>query len=116
MNEEQAVDRLKRKFEGGDVDVRVMQIGPNGTLIDVSDKVNPKDLRPDQIGGIQTADGRPLSLGRNPQSREAALRLLQEMLPGLRLGIEPKSTTANSIRKMEEALGESDKILEHWKK
>ena len=115
---EDMIDRLKQKF--GDVDVRVMQVGPGGVLTDVSDKVNPKDLRPDQIGGVQTPDGRISSLGRNPQSREAAMRLLQEILPGLKLSGgyagETKATTANSIRLMEQALAEGDKILEHWKK
>jgi hypothetical protein len=111
------MNRLKQKFERGDVDVRVMEVGPDGKLTDVSDRVNPKDLRPDQIGGIQTSDGR--TLGRLPQSREAALRLLQEILPGLKLNSDPRSggsTTANSIRRMEAALADSDKILEHWKK
>jgi hypothetical protein len=114
MTEEQAVDRLRRKFES----VRVMQIGPNGVLTDVSDKVNPSDLRPEHIAGVQTEDGRTFPLGRTPQNREAALRFLQDIMPGLRLstGTSAKDSTSNSIRRMEAALAEGDKILEHWKK
>ena len=48
-----------------------------------------------------------------PQSREAALRLLREILPGIG---DSGSYTANSIRRMEQALAESDKILRHWKR
>ena len=91
-----------------------LQMGPGGNLIDVSDKVNLRDLRPDQIGGIRTDDGR------FPQSREAALRLLQEILPGAKLSSglrSPSNATASyAVRRMEVALTESDKILEHWKK
>jgi hypothetical protein len=110
--EENFVDVLKSKFRKGEVDVRVMQLGPDGRLTDVSDKVNPKDLKPEDIGGIQTDDGRALAIGRNPQSREAALRLLQELLP-MPLG---QYRTSESIRRMELVLAESDKILAHWKK
>jgi hypothetical protein len=113
---ETLVNRLRQKHERGDVEVRVMQVGPNGRLTDVSDRVNPKDLRPEHIEGIQVDDGLPLSLGRNPQSREVALRLLSEILPGLRLSTQPKSTTSSSIAKMEAALAESDRILAHWRK
>ena len=113
---EDIMNQLRSKYERGDVEVRVMQVGPGGRLVDVSDKVNPKDLRPEHIEGIQVDDGSTMPLGRNPQSREAALRLLSEIMPGLRLGTQPKSTTATSIAKMEAALAESDRILEHWRK
>jgi hypothetical protein len=113
FTDEDMVNKIRQQF--GDVDVRVMQVGPGGVLTDVSDKVNPKDLRPDQIAGLHTADGRSL-LGRNPQGRAAALRFLQDIMNSGRLSSEPKTTTANSIRRMEAALAEGDKILEHWKK
>ena len=107
---------LRQKYERGDVEVRVMQVGPDGRLTDVSDKVNPKDLRPEHIEGIQVDDGTTMPLSRNPQNREAALRLLSQILPGLRLNTQPKSSTSVSVAKMEAALAESDRILEHWKK
>lgn len=114
--EDNIMNQLRSKYEQGDVEVRVMQVGPGGRLVDVSDKVNPKDLRPEHIEGIQVDDGSTMPLGRNPQNREAALRLLSEILPGLRLSTQPKSTTSASIAKMEAALAESDRILDHWKK
>ena len=114
--EESIMNQLRSKYERGDVEVRVMQVGPNGRLTDVSDKVNPKDLRPEHIEGVQIEDGTTMPLSRNPQDREAALRLLSQIMPGLRLSTQPKSTTATSIAKMEAALAESDRILEHWKR
>jgi hypothetical protein len=57
-----------------------------------------------------------MPLSRNPQTREEAIRLLSQILPGLRLSTQPKPTTTVSIAKMEAALAESDRILEHWKK
>src|SRR5271156_6490980 len=116
FSREEAVNKLKQKFEQGDVSVRVMQIGPDGKLTDVSDKISPKDVRSDQIAGI-ASDGRDFG-PRTPQGRAAALRLLQDLLPGFRPGMlsGTKNSTTNSIRKMEETLNESDKILEHWKK
>jgi hypothetical protein len=109
--EESFVDKLKSKFKKGEVAVRVMQVGPDGRLIDVSDKVNPEDLRPEDISRVQTDDGR--TLDRNPQSREAALQLLRELES---LPRKARNSTTESIRQMELALAESDKILEHWKK
>src|SRR5271157_698761 len=53
--EEDMMNTLKHKFEQGDVDVRVVQLGPNGSLVDVS--VSDKDPRPDYASGIQ-AEGR----------------------------------------------------------
>lgn len=106
------VDVLKNRFSEGDAEVRVMQIGPNGTLIDVTEKVNPKDLRPEQIEGVQTEEG-IVTVGRG-QNREAAMRELQRLLPTLKLS-KQGSTTEESIRRMELVLAESDKILNHWK-
>ena len=116
FDKEDIMNQLRSKYEDGNVEVRVMQVGPGGRLVDVSDKVNPKDLRPEHIEGFQIDDGAAMPLSRNPQTREAALRLLGEILPGLRLSVQPRSTTSTSVAKMEAALAESDKILEHWKK
>lgn len=118
-------DVLKNKFRSGDVEVRVMRIEPDGTYTDVSDKVSPKDLRPESVEGIQIGDSRT-PIGRNPQSKADALRLLQELLPALQqrqrsqlrsgFDLSRGGATSESIRKMELVLAESDKILEHWKK
>lgn len=114
--EEEMLNQLKAHFEQGDVEVRIMKQGPDGRLIDVSDKVNPRDLRPEMIQGFTTEDGRSQSMIRTPQDRQAAMRVLERLLPGLNLNPRPKTTTATSIMKMEAALAESDKILEHWKR
>ena len=120
FDKEEVMTSLRQKLEKGDVDVRVMQLGPNGSLVDVSDKVGPKDLRPENFAGIQTEDGRvlmgPTGLGPSPRSQETALRLLEQILPGFKISNSGKDSTTNSVRRMEAALLESDKILEHWKK
>ena len=120
FDKEEVMNTLRQKLDQGAVDVRVMQIGPNGSLVDVSDKVNPKDLRPEEFAGIQTEDGRvlmgPTGLGPSPRSQETALRLLEQILPGFKISNSGKDSTTNSVRRMEAALLESDKILEHWKK
>lgn len=113
FDEEDVMEKLRQKLASGEVDVKVMQVGPDGKLTDVSDRVNPKNLRADQISGIQS-DGRTLRLGRNPQSREEALGLLKDLL-GFN-GTAAAKTASVSIQRMERALEESDKILEHWKK
>jgi hypothetical protein len=113
---ESLMEMLRQKFEREGGEVRVMQVGPGGRLVDVSDKVNLKDLRPEHIDGIQVEDGSTMPIGRSPQSKEAALRLLSQIMPGLRLSTQPKSTTTASVTKMEAALAESDRILAHWKK
>lgn len=111
---ERLMQGIEQKLKEGGLEVRVMQIGPDGRTRDVSDKVSPRDLRPEQIGGIQTEDGKTISLGRNPQSRESALRLLQDLLG--RSGAPEGTASSSSMRKMEETLAESDRILQHWKK
>jgi hypothetical protein len=117
FKEEGIVNRLRRQFSNGDVDVRVLSIGPDGRLTDVSDKVNPRDIRPEQVSELRE-NGVPLS--KNPRTAEAAMEALQRMLPGLRtrdtIKSGPGNSTAESIRRMEIVLAESDKILEHWKK
>lgn len=102
---------FKKGLDGSIASVRVMQIGPDGKLIDVSDKISSKDLRADQ------SDDRML---RDTRTKEAAFKLLQRLLPGLKASDlqidQPYSTTKESIRRMEAVLAESDKILEHWRK
>ena len=106
FSKEELMNKLRQKMANGDAAVRVIQIGPDGRRTDVSDKVSSKEPETPP-------------LGRNPHTAEAALRLLQEMLPGVKLsnkGMFGSDTVSTSIRRMEEALTESDKILEHWKK
>lgn len=120
IQKEDIVDFLRSKLRSGEHEVRVLQVGPQGGLIDVSDRVRAQDLRPEDIGGIQTEDGKTVPLGRDPQNREAAYRALQEILPNLkeRASWKPRPQTgkSRSVREMELVLEESDKILEHWKK
>jgi hypothetical protein len=111
QNKENFVDFLRSKIRNGKTEIRVMQVGPDGLLTDVSDKVNAKDLKPEDISGIQTENGRTIPIG---QSREAAYRLLQELLTSA--SAASQFGTSESIRRMELVLAESDKILEHWKK
>jgi len=101
-----------------DVEVRVMKVGPDGKLTDVSGTVNLKDLRPDQIVDVRTdkeLSGRTITEELPPRNRVQALKFLQDILQPGRSG-STKSTTEASITKMKETLAESDKILEHWKK
>jgi hypothetical protein len=114
LQKENFVDYLRGKLRSG-MEARVMQIGPNGELVDVTDRVKAT-LRPEDIGGIQTSDGK-IARVRNPQSREEAYELLRQAIPDLldtRLGAQDGKS--DSIRRMESILEESNKILQHWKK
>lgn len=114
-------------LENVEAQIRVMQVGLDGKLIDVSDKVNVKDLQPEQVDDVRI-NGEPLSL--TPRTREDALRILKDILPGLKFsneardgakaphsfsGTRASSTTARSVSRMEAALAESDITLQHWK-
>jgi hypothetical protein len=126
LQKESFMDFLQKKLKSGDTEVRVMQIGPRGELIDVSDKIKAGDLKPEDIRSIRDEDnGKTMPLGRDRQNREAAMRLLQEMVSGLQPpqrpsldGWKPRPVKgkSESIRRMELILEDSDKILEHWKK
>jgi hypothetical protein len=119
FQKESLVEALRNKFRTGEMEVRVMQMGPGGRLTDVSDRIKPEDLKSEDIGGIQTEDGSILPLGRNPQSKEAALRMLQDLLRGKASSRSTKPgesiTSEQSLKHMEIVLAESDKILNHWK-
>jgi len=106
------MDYLRSKLQSGDTEVRVMQIGPDGRLTDVSDRVKPKDLGPEHVRGVQIEDGKTVPFGRNPQSREVAYQALRRILPEL----GANNGKSESLRRMEKILEESDQILEHWKK
>lgn len=97
--------------EFADVEVRVMQIGPDGRLTDVSDRVNPRDLRPEQIEGFQSSDG-SVRLPRRPSGEidhEATLDLMAQLV-GIKRDIKAAGPSP-VMREMEVLLAESDKLL-----
>lgn len=113
-NVRNATNQLNNEF--GDVEVRVMQVGPDGRLTDVSDRVSPRDIRPEQIEGFQSSDG-SVKLPRRPSGEidhEAALDLLGQLVGRTRFPnrrpIEETASTA-AMKEMEDLLTESDKIL-----
>lgn len=130
FSKEEKLNDLRKKLEAGDVEVRVMQVTPSGRLKDVSDKVNPKDLNPDDLVGMDIETGTRQPGVYVPRSREEALQLLQEILPGKystsndkiasrveqMRRLKAQEQQSESMRRMEATLADSDKILEHWKK
>ena len=105
---------MKNKANIGDVDVRVMQVGPNG-LTDVTDRINPRDLRPDQIADFRTDGSMTIPLGPDGRiDKEAAMSILTRIMgtDNVRSG---RNSSEESMRRMEAALAESVKILQHWK-
>ena len=109
MDQQMAMDQ--------DITVRVLQIGPDGKLTDVSEKVNPKDLRPEQIAEMRS-DTLSIPMGKDGKiDREAAKELLAQIMGsgGYRpsQGTSPTATVA--MQKMEAALAESDRIIKHFK-
>lgn len=109
------VNRMDQEFNNlGDIDVRVMQIGPDGRLTDVSDRVNPRDIRPEQIEGFQSSDN-SVRLPRRPSGEidhEATLDLMAQLV-GINRQIRQELQTGPSpeMRKMEVLLAESDTLL-----
>lgn len=109
------VNQLDQGFND-DLDIRVMQVHPNGRLTDVSDKVNPRELRPEQIQGFDSSDG-SVRLPRRANGEidhDAALSLMGQLL-GINRQIRqerqesPRSNAA--MQEMEKLLADSDKIL-----
>jgi|SRR5271166_3079743 len=109
---EQAKSRVQgMDQEFADVEVRVMQIGPDGRLTDVSDRVSPRDLRPEQIEGFQSSDG-SVRLPRRPSGEidhEATLDLMAQLV-GIKRDIKAAGPSP-AMREMEVLLAESDKLL-----
>src|SRR5271157_542882 len=109
---EQAKSRVNSMDqEFADVEVRVMQIGPDGRLTDVSDRVSPRDLRPEQIEGFQSSDG-SVRLPRRPSGEidhEATLDLMAQLV-GIKRDIKAAGPSP-AMREMEVQLAESDKLL-----
>lgn len=109
---EQAKSRVQSMDqEFADVEVRVMQIGPDGRLTDVSDRVSPRDLRPEQIEGFQSSDGSvrlPRRLN-GEVDHEATLDLMAQLV-GMKRQIRDAGPSP-AMREMEVLLAESDKLL-----
>jgi hypothetical protein len=115
----QHIDEIDKQFKdqsmSGDIDVRVMQVGPNGTLTDVSDKINPRDLRPDQIADMRSDGSMTVPLGPDGRiDKEAAMSILARIMGSERVR-DAKSSSEEAMKRMETTLAESDKILQHWK-
>lgn len=109
------VNAMDQQFQDQDVTVRVLQIDPHtGALTDVSEKVNPKDIRPDQIAEMRS-DTLSIPMGKDGKiDREAAKALLAQIMAGGNYRPSQSTSTA-AIEKMEAALAESDRILQHFK-
>lgn len=114
---QQAQDRVRRMDnEFGDIDVRVLKMGPNGQLNDVTDRVSPRDILPEQIERFDSSDG-SVQLPRRSNGEidhDATLDFMSRLIginrsirrPG---GMAPESTAA--MREMEELLAKSERIL-----
>jgi hypothetical protein len=122
---QQQVNDMDLEFNGTQPDldgvsVQVLKVGADGRLTDVTDKVNPRDIRPEQITEIRgDAMNRIPTRPDGTIDKEAAMNLLSLLVGGTsstRLRRNASDTSAESIRRMEKTLAESDKILEHWKK
>jgi hypothetical protein len=121
-NTKQQIDDVDKQFKDQNmanndiIDVRVMQVGPNGQLTDVSDKINPRDLRPEQIADMRSDGSLSIPLGSDGRiDKEAAAAILARIM-GTGSVRDAKSSSEEAMRRMEVTLAESDKILEHWKK
>jgi hypothetical protein len=106
------VSQLDREF--ADVEVRVMQVGPDGRLTDVSDKVSPRDIMPEQIERFDSSDG-SVRLPRRMNGEidhDAALDLMGRLIGVSRFpGKETSPTSAAACKEMETLLAETDKTL-----
>jgi hypothetical protein len=114
---QQAQDRTRRMDEEftnmGDVEVRVLQLGPNGQLMDVSDRVNPRDLLPEQIEGFQSSDG-SVRLPRRSNGEidhDAALDFMSQLIGVNRRIRKAETESTAAMREMEVLLAESDRLL-----
>jgi len=115
---QQNVDELDKGFkdmENNPIGVRVMQVGPKGELTDVTDKVNPRDLRPEQIADFRTDGAMSIPLGPDGRiDREAAMDILSQIM-GKGGSKSPRNSSEEAMKRMEAALSESDRILAHFK-
>jgi hypothetical protein len=111
------VKQLSADLASGDVEVRVLQVDPRtGRTTDVSDRVRPTDLKPEQIKAFDSSDG-SVRIPRLPDGtvdREAAMDMLAQLVMGDRLG--GKTRPDPKIQEMEALLKETDKILAHWRR
>jgi hypothetical protein len=121
-------DEFRKQYmnNADNIDVRVMQLGPDGSQTDVTGRINPAELDESQIENFEYQT--PSSLiprTRDGQvDRKRAMQMLSDLIangglrfPGqARRGLELQSPAqVKAMKEMEAALAESDKILEHWK-
>jgi hypothetical protein len=114
QNDVDELDKGFKDMETNPIGVRVMQVGPKGELTDVTDKVNPRDLRPEQIADFRMEGGMNIPLGSDGRiDREAAMELLSKIMG--KGGKSSGSSSEEAMKRMEAALSESDRILAHFK-
>ena len=128
----QGVDSMEAEFdtvmsgpEG--VKVKVLKVGKDGELTDVSDRVNPRDLTSNDIEEFEFQGVKVPTLPDGHVDRAAAMELLRKivtrgdsMFPtGTSFGRSNQNkrriAVSEAIRRMEATLEESDNILKHWK-
>jgi hypothetical protein len=110
------------------LDVKVMQVSPDGRLTDVTGRINPRDLDESQIEKFefQTPSSLVPRLPNGEVDRKRAMQMLSDLITnggGLRvpgrggrgLGEYISPAQQKLMKEMEATLAESDKILKHWK-
>jgi hypothetical protein len=108
------------------LDVRILQVGPDGRETDVTGRINPQDLDESQIEKFefQTPGSMIPRLPNGDVDRKRAMQMLGDLImngglrfPGqIKRGLEYVSPAQQKLMKeMEAALAESEKILQHWK-
>ena len=119
MNQAQRqVNEMDRQFADTEATIRVLQVDPvTGKETDVTNKVNPKDIQPEQIADMRS-DTLSIPMGKDGKiDRDAARDLLSRIMTSSSYrpsqGVSP--TTATAMKKMEVALAESDRLLKHFK-
>jgi len=109
------------------LDVKVMQVGPDGRLTDVTGRVNPAELDESQIENFefQTPSSMIPRTANGQVDRKRAMQMLSDLIanggmrfPGQARRDRPEYASpaqVKAMKEMEATLAESDKILEHWK-
>jgi hypothetical protein len=111
FQKESVIDLLRKKWQRGEAEVRVLRVSPTGRFVDVTDENRDSNpLNPENFVSFRDETGQTFPIDRDPKSREEAMNFLREILPDLKANGKQAS-----IRRMEKALEESAKTLEHWK-
>jgi hypothetical protein len=114
-------DKQEKDLLRGIAEVRVMKYDEAGRMTDVTDKIRPGDLRPEDIADVRIDRGLPIPRNADGKlDQEGALDLLTKLLSG---GVRSRRTSSFDDRmsklqmdEMEAAINDAEKILEHWKK